>query len=50
MVMHPTNVIMEKKKEDATGSKVQMQVISFRNLIGYADNCKISFLLNDDKQ
>lgn len=49
MVMHQKDVIMEKKQEDATGSQVQMPVISIRNLIGYADKRRISFLLSDDK-
>ncbi len=37
MVMHQTNVIMEKKQEDATGSQVQTPVISIQSRIGYAD-------------
>jgi hypothetical protein len=37
MVMHQTNVIMEKKQEGATGSQVQTPVISIQSRIGYAD-------------
>jgi hypothetical protein len=37
MVMHQTNIIMEKKQEGATGSQVQTPVISIQCLIGYAN-------------
>ena len=37
MVMHQTNVIMEKKQEGATDSQVQTPAISIQSRIGYAD-------------
>jgi hypothetical protein len=50
MVMHPTNVIMEKKQESATGSQVQTPVISIRSRIGYADKTQDIFLFLSEIQ
>ncbi len=46
MVMHQSNLIMEKKQEGATDSQVQTPVISIQNRIGYADKTEYILPVN----